>query len=299
MATILFIHNIPLPRINSRVIAPLTHALENHGHQVRPLLAHTLSPAWGDPAGPRVLDPAGQPISGDLCFARIVAQPQYRLILHTLERAGIPVINRPHATNLAADKTLSTLTLQAKGLPVVPTIHYNTHTTSAQVEQLTRVETPLILKPNHGMQGQGVELISTLQELTRKQAALPMEQNLLLQPQRKDVLTGGDLRLLVVGDKVVAAISRTPALGDHRANLHAGAHGAPHSPTTEQQELAIGATRALGLNIAGVDIIQRDTHAEVLEVNSNPGFDIGATTGIDVISIIANHISHEANSKSF
>src|SRR5690606_32346551 len=92
-----------------------------------------------------------------------------------------------------------------------------------------------------------------------------------------------DLRCFVVGDQVVAAMRRQAAAGDFRSNLHRGGTAIAVAPTPGQCEVAVRAAAAVGLGVAGVDLIESRRGPVVLEVNASPGLEgIEDATGIDI-----------------
>ena len=94
---------------------------------------------------------------------------------------------------------------------------------------------------------------------------------------------GRDLRIIVVGNRCVAAMERTAAEGEFRANLHRGGSAAPISLDRKTQELALAAAKAHGLSVAGVDILHSTRGPLLLEVNSSPGLEgIENTTSVDI-----------------
>ena len=84
---------------------------------------------------------------------------------------------------------------------------------------------------------------------------------------------GQDIRAIVVGDKVVASMKRTARPGEFRSNVHLGGKAENYEITPEEEKSAVKAAKVLGLSVAGVDLIQSDRGALVLEVNSSPGLE--------------------------
>jgi ribosomal protein S6--L-glutamate ligase len=106
--------------------------------------------------------------------------------------------------------------------------------------------------------------------------------NILVQEFIKEA-GGSDIRALVVGGKVVAAYKRQGQEGEFRSNLHRGGMGVKIKLSALEKKTAIAATRALGLNVAGVDMLRSDRGPLVLEVNSSPGIEgVERVTGVDV-----------------
>jgi ribosomal protein S6--L-glutamate ligase len=105
---------------------------------------------------------------------------------------------------------------------------------------------------------------------------------------------GRDLRVLVVGSRVVAAMERRAPPDDFRSNVHRGGRTEKTLLSPELARLAESAARVLGVGVAGVDLIESRSGPLVLEVNSSPGLEgIERATGIDVASAIIEHLEHE------
>ena len=146
---------------------------------------------------------------------------------------------------------------------------------------------PLIVKLLEGTQGRGVVLAETKKAAESViNAFKSLRANLLVQEFIKEA-DGKDLRCFVIGGKVVAAIERTAAPGEFRANLHQGGSARLVKISPEERKLAITAAKALGLSIAGVDIIRSRSGPLLLEVNSSPGLEgIETATGKDIAGMM-------------
>jgi ribosomal protein S6--L-glutamate ligase len=106
---------------------------------------------------------------------------------------------------------------------------------------------------------------------------------------------GRDIRCLVVGDEVVAAIERQAKEGDFRSNLHRGGVARVANITEREREIALKAAHTLGLDIAGVDILRAHRGPLVMEVNASPGLEgIEKTTGIDIAGKMIAWIERQA-----
>ncbi len=150
---------------------------------------------------------------------------------------------------------------------------------------------PLIVKLLEGTQGMGVVLAETKKAAESViNAFKSLQANLLVQEFVKEA-DGKDLRLFVINGKVVAAIQRTAAAGEFRANLHQGGQAEVVKITPDERKLAIKAAKTLDLAVAGVDIIRSSRGPLLLEVNSSPGLEgIEAATGLDVASLMIEAI---------
>lgn len=142
---------------------------------------------------------------------------------------------------------------------------------------------PLIVKLLEGTQGLGVVLAETKTAAKSViEAFYGLNANILVQEFIKEA-GGSDIRALVVGGKVIAAYKRQGQEGEFRSNLHRGGMGTKVKLSAAEKRTAIAATKALGLNIAGVDMLRSERGPLVLEVNSSPGIEgIERVTGIDV-----------------
>ena len=220
-------------------------------------------------------------------------------VLRQFEMGGVYAANESVAITRSRDK-LRSLQIMAKvgiGLPVTGFAN-STQMTDKLLEQVGGA--PCVIKLLQGTQGKGVVLAES-----KKAAESVIElisgtkSNYLVQEFIKE--SGGtDIRCLVVGDKVVAAMKRTGAEGDFRSNLHRGGSAEIVKISPIERASAVKAAKAMGLNVAGVDILRSNNGPLVLEVNSSPGLEgIEKATGKDVAGMIIAHIEKAiANKKS-
>ena len=150
---------------------------------------------------------------------------------------------------------------------------------------------PLIVKLLEGAQGRGVVLAETKKAAESViNAFKSLHANLLVQEFIKEA-DGKDLRCFVIDGKVVASIERAAAPGEFRANLHQGGTARVVKITPEERKLATTAAKALGLTVAGVDIIRSQKGPLLLEVNSSPGLEgIETATSKDIAGMIISSI---------
>jgi ribosomal protein S6--L-glutamate ligase len=147
----------------------------------------------------------------------------------------------------------------------------------------------MILKPTNGSLGRDVALIENQGILDR----IRTKDNTLAQQYLPEAAQG-DLRIFVVGDKVVASMLRVPARGEHRANLSRGGKGFFHQTTEQETAVALAAIRAVGLDFGGVDIVPTKDGPVVIEVNARPGHKIAEITDTKTKDAIADEVARIA-----
>jgi ribosomal protein S6--L-glutamate ligase len=159
---------------------------------------------------------------------------------------------------------------------------------------------PTILKVLQGTQGVGVMLINTPIALGSVFDTLhSLDQDVMIQQFIAEA-AGKDFRAFVVGDRVVAAMMRTAPEGEFRSNIHRGGQGLLVKLRPEFERAAVRAAHVLGLQVAGVDLMESATGPLIIEVNSSPGFEgIERATGLNIAGFIIQHIKRQclANSR--
>ncbi len=159
--------------------------------------------------------------------------------------------------------------------------------------------TPIIIKLLEGTQGKGVVLAESYNAAkSALDAFYGLKANILIQEYVKES-KGADLRVFIVNGEVVAAMRRQGVLGEFRSNLHQGGSAESIKLTDEERDVAVHAAKALGLAVAGVDLLQSSRGPLIMEVNSSPGIEgIEATTGVNVaekiIQFVEDHSGYES-----
>lgn len=190
----------------------------------------------------------------------------------------------------ARDKLSCLQILESQGIAVPKTIYCsNQYTMPYLLEQMG--EYPVIIKLISGTQGMGVILAENKTNAESILEAFHVtKEKVILQKFIKEA-KGADIRALVVGGEVVGAMKRQARAGDFRSNLHRGATSELVKLTAQQEEVALKATKILGLNISGVDMLITDAGPLVLEVNASPGLEgIEGTTKVDISGKIITFI---------
>jgi len=195
---------------------------------------------------------------------------------------GVFPLNESVAIGRSRDK-LRALQLLARAGVGLPTTAF-AHGPRKAEEVVAEVGgAPVIIKLLEGTQGMGVILAETQASATSIIEAFPAANvNILVQEYIREA-AGSDVRALVVGGEVAAAMKRTSRKGEFRANLHRGGKAEAVTLSEEERITALRSVEALGLNVAGVDMLRSSRGTLVLEVNASPGIEgMEGATGVDV-----------------
>jgi ribosomal protein S6--L-glutamate ligase len=157
---------------------------------------------------------------------------------------------------------------------------------------------PAIVKLQQGAQGIGTMIAETPQAVTSLLETLwAMGQDIILQEYIAES-KGKDYRAIVVGGKVIASMRRQARAGEFRSNLHRGGEGQKIKMDPRYSRAAIAAVREMGLEVAGVDMLEGRNGPKILEINSSPGLEgIERTSGVDVAGTIIAHAERYARDK--
>lgn len=211
-------------------------------------------------------------------------------VIRQFEMMGVFSLNESVAISRSRDKLRSLQLLSRKGLGL-PVTGF-AHSTKMTQELIKLVGgAPLVIKLLEGTQGKGVVLAETESAAESViDAFREMDANILVQEFIKEA-RGTDIRCFVVGDEVVASMQRTAKPGEFRSNLHRGGTAKVIEITAEERQAALDATKALGLNLAGVDMLRSSRGPLIMEVNSSPGLNgIETATGKDVAGMIIEYL---------
>ena len=273
----------------------LVQAAEQRGHEVRVLdvLRCYMNITSMRPS----IHYKGEDLTGfDAVIPRIGASVTFygTAVLRQFEMMGVYPLNESVAITRSRDKLRSLQLLARKGigLPVTGFAH-----SPDDVQDMLKMVggAPAVIKLLEGTQGIGVVLAETDKASESViEAFRGLKQNILVQEFIKEA-GGADIRCLVIGDKVVAAMKRQGAEGEFRSNLHRGGNAVIARLNPQERLTAVRAARIMGLNVAGVDLLRSNHGPVIMEVISSPGLrGIEQATGKNVAGMIIDFIEKQA-----
>ncbi|NQU60641.1 MAG: 30S ribosomal protein S6--L-glutamate ligase [Rhodospirillales bacterium] len=215
-------------------------------------------------------------------------------VVRQFEAMGVYSLNSAAAIGAARDKLYAHQLLARSGVGMPDTGFARSPKATAELIKFVN-GAPLVIKLLEGTQGRGVVLAETKKAAESVMGAFQgLKANILVQEYIKEA-SGTDIRCLVVGNKVVAAMKRQAEEGEFRSNLHRGGKAEEVKLTKEERTTAVKAARIMGLSLAGVDMLRSDSGPKVLEVNSSPGLEgIENVTGKNIASLIIEYIEKNA-----
>lgn len=229
----------------------------------------------------------------DFVICRTGAETDYftLALLRHFERRGVRLVNGPATIERVADKLHTLQRLNRAGLPIPRTI---LGTFPVDVDLVEReLGFPLIVKTLKGTRGVGVlkcEDRNQFEDLAGLLEGAEAKADFILQHYIR-ASHGRDVRVLVVGGRVVAAMERRSLTGGFKSNVSLGGVGVAYNPPPEMAELAVQAADILELDVTGIDILFDENGYRICEANSAPGFQgLERATGLDVSSTILQWI---------
>ena len=273
----------------------LVQAARERGHEVRVIdtLRCYMNMATAKPS----IHYRGEELTGlNAVIPRIGASVTFygAAVLRQFEMMGVFPVNESVAITRSRDKlrSLQLLARRGIGMPITGFAH-----SPDDIPDLIDMVggPPLVIKLLEGTQGIGVVLAETRKAAQSViEAFMGLNVNIMVQEFIKEA-KGADVRCFVVGERVIAAMMRQGAPGEFRSNLHRGGTASIVKITPAERRTAVGAARAMGLNVAGVDILRSNHGPLVLEVNSSPGLrGIEESTGKDVAGLIVKFVEDHA-----
>ena len=227
----------------------------------------------------------GEKLEGyDAVIPRIGASVTFygTAVLRQFEMMGVYPLNESVGIGRSRDKLRSMQLLARDGIGLPVTTFAHDPKVADEVVELAG-GTPVVIKLLEGTQGLGVVLADTNRSAKSViEAFRSTNTNILVQEFIKEA-GGTDIRAIVVGGRVIAAMKRSGAEGEFRSNLHRGGSAAVVKLSPEERSTAVRAAKAMGLNACGVDMLRANHGPVVMEVNSSPGLEgVEKATGLDI-----------------
>jgi len=242
----------------------------------------------------------GEDITGvDAIIPRIGASITFygTAVVRHFEASGVYTLNSSVAIARSRDKLRSLQLLSRKLIPLPVTGFANSPEDTDDLIKMVG-GAPLIVKLLEGTQGKGIMLAETDKAAKSLINAFKhLRVNILVQEFIKEA-HGCDIRCFIIKDRCIASYMRVAKEGEFRANIHLGGSARAVKLTPDERKIAVKAANAMGLNVAGVDIIRSNRGPLVLEVNSSPGLEgVEAATKVDVAGAIIEFIEKNARPK--
>ncbi|HTK56255.1 MAG TPA: RimK family alpha-L-glutamate ligase [Gemmatimonadales bacterium] len=210
-------------------------------------------------------------------------------VVNQFDMMGVPIVNNSQPIARSRDKLRCFQLLSRKDIDIPRTVvAREPHQIGAALEAVGGP--PVVLKLIRGTQGIGVILAETEQAVLSVLDTLwSLGQTILIQEFVAES-EGRDIRALVVGNRVVTAMRRQARFGEFRSNIHRGGDGVVVDLDERTRRTAVQATQVMGLQVAGVDLLESHEGPKVMEVNSSPGFEgLEEATGLGIAEIIVNY----------
>jgi len=232
--------------------------------------------------------------SADLVLNRSVSHTRSLYALRFFEHYGVPTVNPYDVVSLCGDKVLASLRLQEAGIPTPRTVV--ALTAEAALKALDEVGYPAVLKPPIGSWGRLMAKVDDREEaeqIIEHKAALGSPMHSVFYVQEFVRKPDRDLRAFVVGDEVVAAMTRRSE--DWRTNAHLGGIAESLAPDADLTDLALRAAKAVGGGVLAVDLMESPDGLLVHEVNPTPEFKaLAGATGVDIAAKIVDYVAEAA-----
>ncbi|MFQ5484211.1 MAG: RimK family alpha-L-glutamate ligase [Desulfobacterales bacterium] len=218
------------------------------------------------------------------------------LLIHHFSMIGIPLVNNLNSIRVAKNQFLTLQTLAAAGVPVPDTALVNS------VKGIKNALAwlggfPVVIKRASSRQGEGVTLVEKNIDVERAARHHLNQSNGILVQRFFPTRGRRDIRVLIVGGKIVGSMELKPKQGDFRANYHLSGKSIEKKLSPTERDIALSAAAAVGLEIAGIDlIVDKNNEITVIEVNYSPGFrGLEKATGLDIAGHIVDHVLYKIN----
>lgn len=278
----------------------LVEAIKAAGHEAL-VVDHSICDLIIEQEGPSIIYKGEKLTDVDAIIPRIGASVTFygTAVVRQFELMGTFSAVESQAIVRSRDKlrSLQILSKAGLGMPKTAFTNFSKGGEKALIERVGGA--PLIIKLLEGTQGLGVVLAETKKAgQSVIEAFHGLKARIIVQEFIKEA-KGADIRAFVVNGKVVGAMKRQGAEGEFRSNLHRGGKATVIKLTKAERTAALGAAKALGLDIAGVDMLQSERGPLILEVNSSPGLEgIEKATGVNIAGEIVKFIEEAVEKRS-
>lgn len=269
-------------------------AATKHGHTVK--LLHLLKCSMSVCPDNAEIFYEGENINDtfDVIIPRLnVSYTGYGLaILRQFQALDVYVTDTAYSIELGRDKLRCLQYLMRKGIPFPKTGFSDSKDDFNNIIN-TVGGTPMIIKLNEGTEGTGVFLVDDVKQAENIMGTFKQFDEAIISQEFISESSGTDLRCFVVGKEIVATMKRESQDGDFRSNVSLGGHSSSEELSKEERDTVLKSAEAIGLNIAGVDLIRSDHGPLIIEINTSPDFcgeqGIESVTGIDVAGAIIDY----------
>lgn len=273
---------------------------EKRGHYLE-LIDHTRCSVQMQGGKPRILfDSEDITESFDAVIPRIGAKVTRHgaAVIRQFELNGVFSTAKASALLKARNKVHTLQLMAKKSIPFPKTI-FSIHPDMLESQLRTLGGPPVVIKLREGTQGLGVVLAESIASARSiADTFYKLDTEILLQEYIPEA-GGQDLRLFVVGNKVVGSVMRSSPSGEFRSNVHRGGSAVPIDPTYQEINMALKAAKHIGLGVAGVDLIRSERGPLLLEVNASPGLQgIEEASDLNVAARIIKYVEMNAGTSS-
>ncbi|MEO7175735.1 MAG: RimK family alpha-L-glutamate ligase [Saprospiraceae bacterium] len=283
--------------INLYSTQSLVNACKMRGHTVH-VIDHQLCDLVIQPGKTSIQYQGMQLLNIDAIIPRIGATAtQYGAsVIRQFECMGVVTLTRADALLSARDKLTCLQILSNHGLPVPKTLVSNPIMMDPGFIQ-GNLTAPLVVKLQESTHGLGVILSESYANAESiVETMYKLRERVIIQDFIKEA-KGADIRAFVVGDQVVASMKRQSKPGEFRSNLHRGATASIEALTDLETEIVLQATKVIGLDVAGVDILRSNSGPLIMEVNASPGLEgIETVTGVNIADTIVSRLEQKCQS---